>query len=123
MEKKGVYFARKFILAVGVFFLLLILPAVNAEAKEVSLVKGDAIRYMGYSTHYYYVDGKKLTFSVKQTKLLNAKMIRKQLDELSDQNSYDFFDKNIGKEVVKEFLLNPNAMYLEAEEIYKKYQK
>ena len=24
MEKKGVYFARKFILAVGVFFLLLI---------------------------------------------------------------------------------------------------
>ena len=36
MEKKGVYFARKFILAVGVFFLLLILPAVNAEAKEVS---------------------------------------------------------------------------------------
>lgn len=30
---------------------------------------------------------------------------------------------NIGKEVVKEFLLNPNAMYLEAEEIYKKYQK
>ena len=39
MEKKGVYFARKFILAVGVFFLLLILPAVNAEAKEVSLVK------------------------------------------------------------------------------------
>ena len=57
MEKKGVCFARKFILAVGVFFLLLILPAVNAEAKEVSLVKGDAIRYMGYSTHYYYVDG------------------------------------------------------------------
>ena len=57
MEKKGVYFARKFILAVGGFFLLLILPAVNAEAKEVSLVKGDAIRYMGYSTHYYYVDG------------------------------------------------------------------
>ena len=47
MEKKGVCFARKFILAVGVFFLLLILPAVNAEAKEVSLVKGDAIRYMG----------------------------------------------------------------------------
>ena len=37
MENKGVYFARKFILAVGVFFLLLILPAVNAEAKEVSL--------------------------------------------------------------------------------------
>ena len=26
MEKKGVYFARKFILAVGVFFLLLIYP-------------------------------------------------------------------------------------------------
>ena len=39
MEKKGVYFARKFILAVGVFFLLLILLAVNAEAKEVSLCK------------------------------------------------------------------------------------
>ena len=57
MEKRGVCFARKLILAAGVFFLLLILPAVNAEAKEVSLVKGDAVKYMGYSTHYYYVDG------------------------------------------------------------------
>ena len=37
MEKKGVYFARKFILAVGVFFLLLILPAVNAEARKYPL--------------------------------------------------------------------------------------
>ena len=89
---------------------------------------GEPFKYKNSSVwnaagNYYYVDGKKLTFSVKQTKLLNAKMIRKQLDELSDQNSYDFFDKNIGKEVVKEFLLNPNAMYLEAEDIYKKYQK
>lgn len=57
MEKRGVCFARKLILAAWVFFLLLILPAVNAEAKEVSLVKGDSIKYMGYSTHYYYVDG------------------------------------------------------------------
>ena len=32
MEKKGVYFARKFILAVGVFFLLLILPAVGMQS-------------------------------------------------------------------------------------------
>ncbi len=63
---------------------------------------GEPFKYKNSSVwnaagNYYYVDGKKLTFSVKQTKLLNAKMIRKQLDELSDQNSYDFFDKNIGK--------------------------
>ena len=100
----------------------------RAEMESSSIYWCDTFKYKNSSVwnaagNYYYVDGKKLTFSVKQTKLLNAKMIRKQLDELSDQNSYDFFDKNIGKEVVKEFLLNPNAMYLEAEEIYKKYQK
>ena len=57
MEKRGVCFARKLILASGLFFLLLIWPTVRAEAKEVSLVKGEAVKYMGYSTHYYYVDG------------------------------------------------------------------
>ena len=57
MEKKRVCFAHKLILASGLFFLLLIWPSVRAEAKEVSLVKGESIKYMGYSTHYYYVDG------------------------------------------------------------------
>lgn len=103
-------------------------PVFPEERLLLEIMIGEPFKYKNSSVwnaagNYYYVDGKKLTFSVKQTKLLNAKMIRKQLDELSDQNSYDFFDKNIGKEVVKEFLLNPNAMYLEAEEIYKKYQK
>ena len=46
MEKKGVCFARKFILAVGVFFLLLILPAVNAEAKEVWDIRPIIITWM-----------------------------------------------------------------------------
>lgn len=29
----------------------------TAKAENVSLVQGEAVRYMGYSTHYYYVNG------------------------------------------------------------------
>ena len=57
MEKREICFARKLILALGMLFLLFVWPAVSAEAKEVSLVKGESVKYMGYSTHYYYVDG------------------------------------------------------------------
>lgn len=52
------------------------------------------------SGNIYYADGKKVPFSVKQTKLLDAKKIREQLDELSPQNSYDFFNENINKFLV-----------------------
>lgn len=77
-------------------------PVFPEERLLLEIMIGEPFKYKNSSVwnaagNYYYVDGKKLTFSVKQTKLLNAKMIRKQLDELSDQNSYDFFDKNIGK--------------------------
>src|SRR5699024_10631592 len=29
----------------------------TAEAAEVSLVRGDRVEYIGYSTYYYYIDG------------------------------------------------------------------
>ena len=58
MEKKGVYFARKFILAVGVvLFVTSFLPAVNAEAKEVSLVKGMQSGIWDIRPIIIYVDG------------------------------------------------------------------
>lgn len=50
------------LLLCGVLFLMLVFAAGWNTGKEVlaadvSLVKGERIEYMGYSTHYYYVDG------------------------------------------------------------------
>ena len=55
MEKKGVYFARKFILAVGVFFLLLIFAGSECRSKGSIPCKRGCNQVYGYSTHYYYV--------------------------------------------------------------------
>ena len=46
----------------GVLFLVSVCAAGwskewNVSAADVSLVKGEKVEYMGYSTHYYYIDG------------------------------------------------------------------
>jgi len=45
----------------------------------------------------YYVDGKKIDFSVSKLKEIDTDEIRKKYLELVSQNSYDFFDRNIEK--------------------------
>lgn len=57
MEKRGSIFARGLLLVSAVLLMTLLYEPVKAEAKNVSLVKGEKVSYMGYSTHYYYVDG------------------------------------------------------------------
>lgn len=43
----------------------------------------------------YYVNGKKIKFSIKGLKELDAEAIRKEYEELKSQNHYDFFNKDI----------------------------
>lgn len=80
-------------------------PVFPEERLLLEIMLGEPFKYRNASVwnasgNIYYADGKKVPFSVKQTKLLDAKKIREQLDELSPQNSYDFFNENINKFLV-----------------------
>lgn len=57
MEKRGSIFARGLVLMSAVLLMTILREPMRAEAKDVSLVKGASVSYLGYSTHYYYVDG------------------------------------------------------------------
>ena len=80
-------------------------PVFPEERLLLEVMLGEPFKYKdaavwNASGNFYYADGKKIPFSVKQTKLLDAKKIREQLDVLSPQNSYDFFNENIRKFLV-----------------------
>lgn len=80
-------------------------PVFPEERLLLEIMLGEPFKYRNASVwnasgNLYYANGKKVPFSVKQTKLLDAKKIREQLDELSPQNSYDFFNENINKFLV-----------------------
>ena len=47
--------------------------------------------------NHYYADGKKIRFTVAQTKYLDASLIKKELDRLSPQNDYTAFNETIRK--------------------------
>lgn len=49
------------------------------------------------SGNYYYADGKKINFSVGQTKNFDVNSVREQLIELSPDNNYDRFNNYIEK--------------------------
>lgn len=49
------------------------------------------------SGNHYYVDGKKIKFSVGQTKDMDVKQIREQLDRYLPDNNYDAFNKYMEK--------------------------
>lgn len=77
-------------------------PVFPEERLLLEVMLGEPFKYKNAavwnaSGNFYYADGKKIPFSVRQTKLLNAKKIREQLEELSTKNSYDFFNENIRK--------------------------
>ena len=55
-NKKSIFFSVV-LLFLSVLGIIGVGSTMTAEAKEVSLVTGASVQYMGYSTHYYYVDG------------------------------------------------------------------
>lgn len=57
MEKRGSIFVRGLVLMSVVLLMTILREPMRAEAKDISLVKGANVSYLGYSTHYYYVDG------------------------------------------------------------------
>lgn len=49
------------------------------------------------SGNRYYVNGKKIPFSVTNLKQYDPNFIREKLCELKDQNTYVYFDKMVAK--------------------------
>lgn len=49
----------------------------------------------------YFVNGKKIKFSVKDLKNKDADVIRKQYEELKAQNTYQYFEKQMETSVYK----------------------
>lgn len=52
------------------------------------------------SGNHYFVNGKRLAFSVKELKNMDAEAIRQKYDEYKEQNSYEYFEQYI-KQFVK----------------------
>lgn len=77
-------------------------PVFPEERLLLEIMIGEPFKYENASVwnasgNHYYADGKKIKFSVSQTKDLNAKDIRSKLEELGPQNSYDYFNNTIKK--------------------------
>ena len=47
--------------------------------------------------NHYFVDGKKIAFSVKELKKINADEVRRQYEKYSTQNTYCYFDEMTGR--------------------------
>lgn len=80
-------------------------PVFPEERLLLEIMLGEPFKYKDASVwnasgNYYYADGKKIKFSVSQTKDLDAKGIQKQLTELAPENSYDAFNGMIKKFVM-----------------------
>ena len=77
-------------------------PVFPEERLLLEIMLGEPFKYKDSSVwnasgNHYYADGKKIKFSVGQTKDMDAKRIREQLDRYSPDNSYDVFNKYVEK--------------------------
>lgn len=86
-------------------------PVFPEERLLLEIMLGEPFKYKNASVwnaagNYYYADGKKIKFSVSQTKKLDAKEIKNQLDQLESENSYDVFN-----EMIKKFVMANQKRY------------
>lgn len=74
------------------------------ERLLIEIIKGIPFEYKEKSVWYgagkYFVDGKKIEFSIKDLASLDTELIKKKYDELSTKNDYLYFDKMIERFVV-----------------------
>ncbi len=80
-------------------------PVFPEERLLLEIMLGEPFKYLKSSVwnaagNHYYADGKKIKFTVSQTKMLNADKIREKMDEFLPQNSYQPFKKYIEKYLV-----------------------
>ena len=80
-------------------------PVFPEERLLLEILLGEPFKYKDSSVwnvsgNYYYADGKKINFSVGQTKNIDANSVREQLKELLPNNNYDRFNSYIEKYVL-----------------------
>ena len=80
-------------------------PVFPEERLLLEILLGEPFKYKDSSVwnvsgNYYYADGKKINFSVGQTKNIDANSVREQLKELLPNNNYDRFNSYIEKFVL-----------------------
>ena len=80
-------------------------PVFPEERLLLEIMLGEPFKYKASSVwnasgNYYYADGKRIKFSVSQTKEMDADSIREQLTNLSPDNSYDYFNQIIKKTLI-----------------------
>ena len=80
-------------------------PVFPEERLLLEILLGEPFKYKDSSVwnvsgNYYYEDGKKINFSVGQTKNIDANTVREQLKELLPNNNYDRFNSYIEKFVL-----------------------
>ena len=86
-------------------------PVFPEERLLLEVMLGEPFKYKDASVwnasgNHYYVNGKKIKFSVSQTRNLDAKNIREQLAKLALENSYDVFNS-----IMKKFVLANQKRY------------
>ena len=80
-------------------------PVFPEERLLLEIMLGEPFKYKNASVwnaagNHYYADGKKIKFTVSQTKDMDADLIREQLDQLSCENTYDVFNSYIEKTII-----------------------
>lgn len=75
-------------------------PVFPEERLLLEVILGKPFAYQEASVwngagNHYYVDGKRISFSVKELKEKDADAIRQRYLALKEQNHYDYFEKNI----------------------------
>ena len=83
----------------GFYFTTDARPVFPEERLLIEAVLGEPMKFHEHSVWnsngIYYVDGKKIKFSINSLTTVDLKRIRAILAEYEAENSYDFFYKNI----------------------------
>ena len=88
----------------GSYFTTDARPVFPEERLLIESVMKEPMKYYGHSVWNsngtYFVDGKKIKFSIEKLKNENTEDIRKTIAQYSDKNSYEYFNENIEKYVL-----------------------
>ena len=88
---------------IGSYFTTDARPVFPEERLLIESVLKEPMKYYEHSVWnsngIYYVDGKKIKFSIEKLKNESSEEIRKTIAEYSDKNSYEYFNENIEKYV------------------------
>lgn len=96
-------------------------PVFPEERLLIEIILGKPFQFLEQSIwngngNHYYVDGKKIPFSVRDLKKIDADKIRIEYEKLKEQNTYEYFDS-----VIQRFVRANSSRYKSITEEAKDY--